>query len=206
MNYQITLYGNRIYKEIKLTDSFESVTIGTYKECQVSLKREYFLTDFKIEIRKQDDSYIALCNEEICLKSGTGNNLGQLRCQMTTEKIVTVCYSASDVPFLYIDFSMDFGAFQDNYDLGVSIPSDKKIVIGGVSGADIYVGEQMASGDYITLVHNSNGTYTVNLEKIGHGVAVNGVPVRKKEITVAEKKFLAFYNIIFYLEFRPISR
>ncbi len=200
MNYQITLYGNRIYKEIKLADSFESVTIGTYKECQVSLKREYFLTDFKIEIRKQDDSYIALCNEEICLKSGTGNNLGQLRCQMTTEKIVTVCYSASDVPFLYIDFSMDFGAFQDNYDLGVSIPSDKKIVIGGVSGADIYVGEQMASGDYITLVHNSNGTYTVNLEKIGHGVAVNGVPVRKKEITVAEKKFLAFYNIIFYLD------
>ena len=82
LNYQITLYGNRIYKEIKLADTFESVTIGTFKECQVSLKREYFLTDFRIEIRRQDDSYVALCNEDICLKSGTGNTLGQLRCEV----------------------------------------------------------------------------------------------------------------------------
>ena len=147
MNYQITIYGNRIYKEIKLSESFESVTIGTYKECQVSLKREYFLTDFKIEIVKQDNAFVALCDDGICLKSGATSNIGQLRCQMTTEKIVTVCYSASDVPFLYIDFSMDFGALQDNYDLGVTIPGDKKIVIGGVSGAAIYIGEKLARGE-----------------------------------------------------------
>ncbi len=205
MNYQLTLYGNKIYKEIKVKENFEAVSIGTYKESQISLKRDNFLTDFQIEIKRQGDKFIALCDDGICFKNGTTVSIGQVVCELTTKDVVTVCYSASDVAFLYLDFSMDFGALQDNYDMSVTIPAGKKTVIGGVSGADIYVAEKMAGGDYLALTYDGKDSYQVSLEKIGEGIAVNGVPVRKKQITVKSKKFLSFYNIIFFLD-GPVIR
>ncbi|MCR5671238.1 MAG: type VII secretion protein EssC [Butyrivibrio sp.] len=200
MNYQLTLYGNKIYKEIKIKDSFESVTIGTYKECQVSLKREAFLSDFKIEIKRRDDKFVAICDESICFKSDTAGAIGQYLYELTTQNVTSVCYTASDVPFLYMDFSMDFGALQDNYDLAITIPQGKKVVIGGISGADIYVAEKMGQGDYISLTYNGESGYCIGLEKIGQGIAVNGIPVRKKQINIPSKKFLSFYNIFFFLD------
>ena len=87
MDYQLTLYGNKIYKEIKIDESFESITIGTYKECQVSFKREKFLEDFRIEVKRQGDKYLALCSESICFKSSRTGAIGQILFELTTDEV-----------------------------------------------------------------------------------------------------------------------
>ena len=70
MKYRLIIYGNNIYKETIIDESFSgSLTIGTDKTCQIAFAKESFLTDFVFRIDKQcDDNFVISCNDKIFLK------------------------------------------------------------------------------------------------------------------------------------------
>ena len=70
MNYRVTIYNSRIYREVTISDnSFNTLSIGTGEECHVALIKNDYFEDFKILIEKHQDKFTLFCEGGIYIKS-----------------------------------------------------------------------------------------------------------------------------------------
>lgn len=197
MNYRLTLYGTNMYKEVHIADNLKTLSIGTDKECQLRFAKDHFATLFRIDIEHRDDKYIMFCDSNIYFK--TKDSIGERTHFLEVGDQVAVCHGETDATFFYLDFSIDFGNIQDNYNYKIQIPVGYQFTIGDNSGCHIQINGKNMNGDYVTAFVDGNGLL-VDTSNARYGVSVNGFLIRSGQVRLLENQFLSIYGQIFYYE------
>ncbi|MCR5772081.1 MAG: type VII secretion protein EssC [Butyrivibrio sp.] len=198
MNYRVTIYNSRIYREVTISEkSFQTLSIGTFEECHVALIRSDYFEDFKINISKQGDRFSLFCEGDIYIKSSS--SLKENVHDLESGDSITVRYKKSDADILYIDFMVDFGIVQDNYNLAILMPVGRVVYIGGASGSDIFINDAAANGESAGLTFNGK-TWILDSSKLSYGVMVNGVYKKGDQISLYDNDFICINGYFFYLE------
>lgn len=193
VRYRVSIYGSGIYKEAVL-DEDKGLSIGTRKECQIRFDKSKFFGDFKLSIEKENDKYFVYCGDGLFIKSedGTKEHFHILE----PGDHLAVCYGNLSVDFLYLDFAVDFGNIQDNYDKSIKVPFTGSFTIGGRGNYDIAINDDKIGSSYIVFLSDSNG-FTIDVSRARHEVSINGTLVRDDRISFKTGQFVSFFGYIF---------
>lgn len=196
MNYKLTIYNNKIYKEIALTEQFTHMTIGTDKTCQIGLVRSQYFADFVIDIVQRNGGFVASCDDNVYFETGQASGLKV--CNLEPGMDVAICYTQSGTIVFNMDLSIDFGNVQDNYNLAADISGKPQILIGGMAGADVVIHDEWIGNGSITLARKGNG-FQIRTENISFGVTVNGFLHRENSMQLGDNQFFSVCGNMFYL-------
>lgn len=198
MNYKITLYNNKFYKEIKLDEKVsKGLFIGTGKECQVRFFREQFFTDFIIRLEPETDGWIMTCGDSVYLKKD--NAFKTYIQHLAPQDVITVCYDVSDTELFRIEFSIDFNSNSSDYSRQISIEGQTAFTIGGASQSTIRLEDAMLGNDYISISRSHEGM-TVNQQNMHYNIMINGFQIRQQSIKLSNQDFFALNGYSFYLK------
>lgn len=200
MNYTLSIYSNRVYKEVQITEETNNLSIGTHKDCQIRLKREKYLSDFRINIIRQGEILVASCTDSSYFDVEGNKSIREVVTQLIPGSKIKVCYSESGIPFLTIGFSFDFGNTQDNYSLCINTPVGRNYVIGGIPSADIYIEDEIVGTNSIVYSHLSQGLYEIDITNSKYGINVNGFFCNAQKVKLSDKQFFSFCGNIFYID------
>lgn len=194
MSYKITIYGNNIYKEVKLRDDANMLSIGTDKNCHVRFSRKTFHEEFRIDIEKMDGKYVAYCsgNTYISTRTAAGNKL----CYLEPGDRIIVTFEKSGIDFLSMDFAIDYATPQDDYNLGLVIPADRGIAIGSSGNCDIRIKRDISGLGIVSMVKTSSG-YKLGLRNFSYGIEVNGYITRDEIVDVSNGDFFCICGVSF---------
>lgn len=196
MNYKITIYNNKFYKEIKLDEGLKKgLLIGTGKDCQIRFFREQFFTDFVIRIALDGDIWVATCEDSVYLKKD--NAYKTYFQKLEPQDVIQVCYDVSDTELFTIEFSIDFDTESADYDRQITIGNLSEIVIGGARQSTIYIQDETISEDYITI-KKDNGEYYISQEKMKYNIMINGFQERRKQVKLSNQSFFSLNGYSFY--------
>ena len=173
MKYRLIIYGNNIYKETIIDESFlGSLTIGTDKACQIAFAREGFLTDFIFRIDKQnDDDFIISCNDTIFLRKDS--NLKEYVRKLEFGDHISVCYDKTESDFLYVDFLAYYNYVGTDFDVSIDCSGYNEFTIGGKVDCTIRIDNPYLINDSVRVRRVLNG-YEVDLKNIDYGIEING--------------------------------
>lgn len=197
MNYKITIYGNNIYKEIKLKENISALSIGTDKNCHVRFSKKAFAHEFRVDIEKRDDQYVAFCSDEVNIT--TGKSVDDKLCYLNVGERIVIKFVDTGIELLYIDFSVDYETAQDNYNYCISIPDDRSVVIGNTEDCHIFTpGNGSQNGRVV--VSSDGASYRINLRDFVNGIEINGHAVRQEQTTANQGDFVEIHGAIFYVK------
>ena len=152
MNHKLTIYNNKVYKELILTEGMKTITVGTGKDNGVCFFGEDFESDFVIEIIRQQGEYIVSSSFDVFFNTDSVKEKVHV---LKNGESIEVCDGKTERVFLYLDFSEDFGDKQDNYNLRIDIDGRNEISIGGIGDCDIEILSDSLAGDMIVLSKTS---------------------------------------------------
>ncbi|MEE3471500.1 MAG: type VII secretion protein EssC [Butyrivibrio hungatei] len=197
MNYKLTIYNNKVYKELSLTEYMEHVTVGTGKDSKVCFFKEDIGRDLEIEVIKQQNDYIVSSSQDLFFNTDSVKEKIHV---LKTGESIDVCDGTTESVILSLEFSEDFGDVQGDYNLDITISGASRITIGGRNDADIIISDRTLADDIITLRRGPEG-FDVDISASRYGVKVNGVNLKKKaSIVLKDKQFLEYCGNFFYLE------
>lgn len=196
MDYKITLYGNRLYKEIKLKNELKNgFRIGTAKECQIRFFRERFFTDFVIQISLQKEQWVATCNDTVYLKkSGAFKEYVQY---LTPGDLISVCYDQSDSELFALEFSIDFEEQNKNYNRKIFCADRDFITIGGKDGCTVRVEHPTLKNEILQLKKEPEGFRTDASESV-YGITVNGCRCKESTVLIQDGSIFSLNGFSFY--------
>ena len=198
MNYRITIYNSRIYKEVIInSESFRELSIGTGEECQVALVQGDYKTDFKLLVKRSKDTFSISCDKEVYIR-GKEDAREDIH-EFEPGDSIVVRYSDSDEDVIFIDFMIDFGVIQDNYNLSILIPEGRNVSVGGASGSDIFINDSNLSGKTALLSRRDSG-WLLDTGTLSFGVMVNGFLHKEAEVALKDSDFICINGYFFYLE------
>jgi len=171
MRYKITIFNSRIYKEVIVEDTFEGITVGTGRNCQVQFLAEDFGREFVVSLRNNADALAVSVDNNLSLKNSNGiNNASVLK----IGEAVTVLAEDTQQELLNIEFGTDFSIVQDNYNYVINIAGQNSISIGGAPGCTIRFFDRELKDGVVTLNKTADG-YTIDDNKLEYGVTINGI-------------------------------
>lgn len=198
MNYKITLYNDKFYKEIKLDEGLKKgLLIGTGKECQVRFFREQFFTDFMIRIVPDGERWIATCEDSVYLKKD--NTYKAYIQQLELQDVIAVCYDISDTELFSIEFSLDFNMGSTDYDRQIVLDNLSEIIIGGTPESTIQIQDELLADNYIIMSREADG-YQILQSHMKYNIMVNGFQQRQKTMQLKNQDFFAVNGYSFYLK------
>jgi len=196
MDYKITIYGNRLYKEIKLQNELQhGFKIGTARECQIRFLKERFLTDFVIQISREEEQWVVIANDSIYLKRN-GEIKEKIQYLMHRD-IVTVCDNQSDSELFTMDFAVDFEEQNQDYNRKIFCADKNEITIGGAEGCTIRVRHPLLEGEVLQLKRNGE-FWQADSSKCMYGVMVNGYYSNSDLMMISEGSIFSINGFSFY--------
>ncbi len=190
MKFKLVLYGNNMYKEIVLDDTFTGgLTIGTEKSCQVGFRRERFLSDFVVRIDRQEDgNFVISCSESIYLKKEAG--VKEYIRYLSIGDNIALCYEYTDTEFFYIDFFVQFESVGTDFDMKLDCRGCTELTIGGNTSDTIRVDSVNLLNDSVTVRKVFEG-YEVDSSNTRYGVEINGFISREAVSFIANGEFFS---------------
>ena len=200
MDYILSLYSNKIYKEIKITEDISNISIGTFKDCQIRIKKARYYADFRVNIIRQGDVLVASCSEDTYFDTEDNRSIREVVTQLIPGKNIKVCFAELEIPFLTLGFSFDFGNIQDNYSLCIDTPIGRNYVIGGIPSADIHIEDSIMGMDSIVYSHQEAGFYEVDFSNSRYGININGFFCNAGKKRLYNRQFFSFCGHIFFID------
>ncbi|MBE5826260.1 MAG: type VII secretion protein EssC [Butyrivibrio sp.] len=198
MNFKLTIYNNRLYKEVVLTPDSDRITIGTGKDNRVCFLKENFWREFRVEIMKQNESFIASTEDDVFFRNDS--SVKEKIHIFNSGDCIEVCDAATERGIVFLDFSEDFGDKQDNYNLQITLGGAPQFTLGGSPDCDIVIGNNAIRGEKVLFKRTPEG-FEVDQTKSHYGVMVNGfTPKNQKRIVVENEHFFEYCGSFFYLE------
>ena len=190
MNYKLIVYGNNMYKEIILDESFDGgLTIGTERNCQVGFRRERFLTDFIVRIDKQaNDNFIISCNDSVYLKHNVG--MKEYVRRLSVGDHVSVCYDYTDTDFFYIDFFVEFERVGKDFDMYIDCREYNEFSIGGNVSDIIRIDSVNLANQSIRIRRVLDG-YEIDSSETKYGIEINGFTSREQIGFIKDGEFVS---------------
>lgn len=196
MDYKITLYGDRLYKEIKLQDeSQHRFKIGTTKDCQIRFFKEHFLTDFAIQVSLQQEKWIVTGNDFVYFKKN-GTPMEKVY-DLIPGDILSACYVQMDRELFTLVFSVDFEEQNEDYNRKIFCADKNEITIGGTEGCMIRVRHPLLEREVLHL--KKNGEF-LQADSSGctYGVVVNGCHCSSNPAMISEGSIFSINGVSFY--------
>lgn len=199
MKYKLILYGNNMYKEMVIDDTFRGgLTIGTEKNCQVGFRRERFLADFIVRIDRQEDgNFVISCSESVYLKKGAG--VKEYVRYLNVGDNIALCYDHTDTEFFYIDFFVQFESVGADYDLEIDCRGRTEITIGGNTSDLIRVDSANLINDTV-LVRKVFDGYEIDLRQTKYSIEINGFVSRNEVGYIANGEFFSMGGFSFCMK------
>ncbi len=198
MNYKLTVYNSKVYKELVLKEGIEKISIGTQRDNSLCFLKEDFWRSFQVELVKQQDNYMLVTNQDLFFIGDEG--IKEKVHIFKSGETLEICDELTEKSVLSLDFGLDFGETQDNYNLKISLSNVSVFTIGGGSDCDIYVRSDVLLDDRIILTKTQAGI-EVDISNSRYGVKVNGFSNKNKDkILIKNKQFLEYCGNFFYLE------
>ena len=190
MKFKLVLYGNNMYKEIILDDTFKGgLTIGTQKNCQVGFRRERFLADFVARIDRQDDgNFVISCSESVYLKRDAG--VKEYVRYLSIGDNIALCYDHTDTEFFYIDFFVQFESVGNDFDMKIDCRGCTEITVGGNTSDLIRVDSVNLLNDSVIVRKMFEG-YEIDSTNTRYGVEINGFISREEVSFISNGEFFA---------------
>lgn len=195
--YFLTLYNKNIYKEIDLQGDMKRLSIGTYYENDVRMKKELFFEDFALHIIRDESGRWELeCSPNIYIDSGDIRKI--LRVQLKHGDEYGLRYQQDGEDFLRISFSKDFQIQNKKYEDEIQLSQITGISIGGCTGCNVLLHSRYTVGDRILLAWK-NGKLWVKVVSSRYGVYINGRLVTKN-YALKDRDFITFADYAFYFK------
>lgn len=196
MKYKIILFNSKFYKEIKLDEQFKNgLLIGTSKECQIRFFREQFFTDFLIRIQENNGKWIMTCQDSIYLKKE--NAFKQYMQELNAQDVISVCYDLSDSELFQIEFAIDFGEENKDYNYRISLTGAEHVQIGGSANATICIENSSLLDEYVTLSYKDNELY-LDQSHMRYQVYKNGFREKNNVVVLNNQDFFTLHSYSFY--------
>ena len=193
MNYKITIFNSRIYKEIVVEDKFTGLTIGTGRDCQVQLLSDEFGRDFIISVRNNEGK-LEITSDGTVVFGQTMSDVGYLE----IGNVLNTFDANGGKELLNIEFDADFGVVQDNYNFVINLREQSMITIGGAPDCIIRFFDREIKDGKVTLTRTGNG-FIIDGSGLLYGITINGVLQKGLNVPVKNKDFIGIYGHIFYL-------
>ena len=193
-NFKLIIYGDNIYRESILDNNSQFIKIGTTKESDIRFNEKIFLKSFEISFFNTDDTWEAVCDENTQIDFN-GDIFKSKKLKHGDN--ITIKYFGTDVNIISIDFLVDFENTQD-FNRIIDIQNKNKIVIGGTIDCDIFIDDNFAKDEIITLARK-DGQYILIDNDTTYGVYINGRKINSKA-RIRNYDFFMFVGYSFYLK------
>ena len=110
---------------------------------------------------------------------------------------ISIKYTQTDINIFNIDYLVDFDVIQ-NYDRIINISNLSQIKIGGTLNCDIYIEDNIAKNEFITLKKSEN-KYILIDNQTTYGVYLNGRKINSKSF-LNDYDFFMVVGYSFYLK------
>lgn len=199
MKYKLILYGNNMYKEMVVDDSFRGgLTIGTEKNCQIGFRRERFLVDFIVRIDRQEDgNFVISCSESVYLKKDAG--VKEYVRYLNIGDNIALCYDHTDTEFFNIDFFVQFESEGRDFDLEIDCRGCTEITVGGNANDIIRVDSVNLINDTITIRKVFEG-YEIDSRQTKYSIEINGFVSREEVGYIANGEFFSIGGFTFCMK------
>lgn len=197
MDYKITLYGNRLYKEIKLQNELQNgFKIGTAKECQIRFFRERFFTDFLIQVSLQKDQWVLTCSDSVYLKKN-GAFKEYVQVLMPGDRI-PVCHNRSDSVLFTLEFAIDFAEQNEDYNRKIFCADKNEWTIGGEEGCSICIRHPLLAGEAVCFKRKGD-VLEADVSRTTYGITVNGCRNPSGTVLIEDGSIFSINGFSFYL-------
>lgn len=194
MRYKLVVYGKKLYKETVIPDDVETIMIGPFKEAQIRLPKDYFPEDFRVNLTRQGKGFTMVCQSGTYILNDRGSK--EYIHEFVPGDRVGICYEENDIVALRIDFSLDFGAVQDDYGLHIELGDTSVLTIGG-NNCDIRINKPDITPEKCIVKRDRDG-YLIDSTNLHFGVEINGITRKGSNLRLGNKQFLSIYGISFY--------
>lgn len=194
MNYKLVLCGVGFLQELELKENDTKHSIGTNKGCIIRFDPNRLGDEFQIDLFNEKNNWkffasagvIFVCEEtetsELSAKPG--------------EKI-TVKSKTSDRELFTLDFFIDYGLKNVDYDLKINLSSDNTIKIGEKNCDIIISGNLLNDSSLVATRQDEN--LVIDSSAVRNMVTINGSPVRNDKSVVKNGSFFSIVGYQFYL-------
>ena len=194
--YKLLLYNKTVYKEVEISPDQKTLSIGTFYDNDVRLKKELFFEPFSISIYQKAEQWNLECSSNIYIDSGDIRK--QFHWELCHGTQVLLRYQESDHEFLKVVFLIDFDYENKQYDFVIQVPAGSRFSIGGVSKCNICLSGSYVSSDLIEI-YVKDHEMDLNIINSAYGVCVNGLKVEKNAV-LYDYDFFSVANYYFYFK------
>ena len=193
--YKLILYSRNIYKEIELLPDVKQISIGTYYDNTIRIKKELFLEDFYIELSQlDDDKWEIECSPNIYFYLGDIRKM--LRLNLKHGDDFGLRYQNADGEFLHVAFLINFDNKERKFQDRISLEGHTEISIGSSTQSNIVLLDEFAKGDSVLLTWNSD-ELLMDIKATKYGILVNGISAKEKCV-IHDCDFISIADYQFY--------
>ncbi len=194
MKYKLVLCGTGFFQEMELQEDDNLRLIGTSKGCNIRFDKDRIGEDFQIKIVRDQDSWRLLADSGVIFlfndketKDIVVNPGDKIRVHSLTDK--TELFS--------MDYFIDYGLKNIDYDLKISLSQDNTIKI-GEKNCDIIISDSNLQ-DKCLILTKSDNNLQMDSSLVRNMVTINGSPVRNDKSLVKNGSFFSILGYQFYL-------
>lgn len=194
MNYKLVICGVGFLQELELKEKDKGCAIGTVKGCIVRFDTRRVGEEFLIELNSGETGW------RIKATSGVFFECNGKRFEDYPAKHgdkLHVCSAKNEKELFTIDYYIDFGVKNNDYDLKISLANDNSFRI-GPSGCDIAINDSAIGSCFIAASAAEDGLL-IDTANTRNMVSVNGTPVGNESILVNNGNFFSLMGYQFYL-------
>jgi S-DNA-T family DNA segregation ATPase FtsK/SpoIIIE len=199
-NYKILLTNKKIYKEVELADTLESLRVGTGAECDVRLRKDLFFEQFDIDFYVENDRWHVRCSDNIYISDRDVRKL--LTCELRHGDEIALKYNSTGNDLIAFTFALDFERSQKNYDREIDISQISHVHIGAAAHCDIYCHEPLLAGAFMTI-QRRGGDYFLIDNDTEYGVYLDGNRIHG-EAPLSNFDFISMAEFSFYFKHRKL--
>ena len=194
MNYKLVLCGVGFLQELELKESENKHSIGTSKGCIIRFDKKRIGEDFQVDVVKDNNTWKFVAESGVVF-SWDGKDVKELT--VNPGEKIAVRAEDSEKEFFTIDYFIDYGLKNVDYDLKISLASDNTIKI-GEKNCGINIADNQLEGCSLVLIKQENNL-VLDSSMARNMVTINGSPVRNDKSVVKNGSFFSIVGYQFYL-------
>ena len=152
MNYKLVLCGVGFLQELELKESESKHSIGTSKGCIIRFDKKRIGEDFQVDVVKDNNTWKFVAESGVIF-SWDGKDVKELT--VNPGEKIAVRAEDSEKEFFSIDYFIDYGLKNVDYDLKISLASDNTIKI-GEKNCGINIADNQLEGCSLVLIKQEN--------------------------------------------------
>lgn len=177
MNYKLTIYSNRLYREFDLREDMVPVRVGTCTDSNVRLRKGDFFGEFFFDIEREGEMWQIECDGSIYATSDQIQKASL--CTFANDQEITICYRETDAEVFRLTISVNYDYESKDYSRWIDLGRVKRLTIGGEETDDVFL-RHIDVGRERLLLQREADDWSVEAYPEKNGFKLNGNKCNRK--------------------------